>query len=74
MTASSPDDFIDRLGEKIDLIAEELRQLGAYVAETSRQVRLTTAQLQETGGRLDQVVALARSHEQRMQRLEGGAG
>jgi hypothetical protein len=35
-------------------------------------VRLTTAQLQETDGRLDQVVALARSHEQRLQRLEGG--
>ena len=73
MTASNPDDFIDRLGEKIGLIAEELRQLGAYVAETSVQVRLTTAQLQETDGRLDQIVALVGSHEQRLQRLEGGA-
>ena len=67
------DEQLAKTDEKIDRLTEQLRDLGAYVAETSQQVRLTTSQLQESDGRLDQVVALVRSHELRLQRLEGGA-
>ena len=53
---------------------QQLRELGAYVRETAEQIRLTNEQMQQTDARLDQLVATVRSHELRIERLEGEAG
>jgi hypothetical protein len=44
--------------------------VGAYVRETAEMVRLTNEQMQHSDGRLDQLVGLVKSHEERLHRLE----
>jgi chromosome segregation ATPase len=49
---------------------EYLDSVGSYVRETAEMVRLTNDQMQHTDARLDQLVGLVKSHEERLQRLE----
>ena len=50
---------------------KELDRLGGYIRETAEIVRLTNEQMQHTDARLDQLVGIVKSHEDRLQRLEG---
>jgi chromosome segregation ATPase len=78
--AAGNDERIAEVGElvakhdaELAKLSDELREIGGYVRETSEQVRLTTEQLQHTDARLDQLVGLVRSHEDRLHGLENRA-
>lgn len=48
----------------------QLASVGSYVRETAEVVRLVNEQMQHSDARLDQLVGIVRSHEERLQRLE----
>jgi hypothetical protein len=47
-----------------------LASVGSYVRETAEIVRLVNEQMQHSDARLDQLVGVVRSHEERLQRIE----
>ena len=47
-----------------------LASVGSYVRETVEMVRLTNDQLQHADARLDQLVGVVKSQEERLQRME----
>jgi hypothetical protein len=56
---------------------DHLGSVGAYVRETAEMVRLTNEQMQHSDGRLDpmfgridDLVGVVKSHEERLQRIE----
>lgn len=61
------------LKERQERTDVQLAEVGAYVRETSELARLTNEQMQHTDAGLDQLVALVKSHESQLHRLEGQA-
>jgi len=55
---------------QLDRTSDQLSRLASYIHETAEIVRLTNEQMQHTDARLDQLVGLVRSHEERLQRID----